>query len=239
MEENPDKEAIQVSGWDELVVVGLLICVAAIACWELAKYAVKFGWKQYKAARRSMKLQHVKRVAAEAARKEIEEASKREREPERCSTSSSMSRPSTLRRRPEFPQHDEVRQEPQTPPAQTPVLQSVSPGFTSGEEAYLPQERERVIKDTLSLMTTEALKEALRCVALPVSGLKADQVMRLVPVLGVNEPRAGSSQPSTRQLKYVLWLWRNKSLSGRVSLGWHDVATRSEISRWIQRWKSV
>ncbi|CAE7884617.1 RE1 [Symbiodinium sp. KB8] len=106
------KEAIQVSGWDELVVVGLLICVAAIACWELAKYAVKFGWKQYKAARR-----------------------------------------------PEFPQHDEVRQEPQTPPAQTPVLQSVSPGFTSGEEAYLPQERERVIKDTLSLMTTEALKE--------------------------------------------------------------------------------
>ena len=238
MLENPDKEAIQVSGWDELVVVGLLICVAAIACWELLKCAVKFGWKQYKSAKRSMKLQHVKRVAAEAARKEIEEVSRRDREPEQRSASSSTSRPSTIRRRPEFPLHDEVRQEPQTPPARAPVPQSVSPGLSGEEGAYLPHERERVIKDTLSLMTSEALKEALRCVGLPVSGLKVDQVTRLIPVLGVNEPRAGSSQPSTRQLKYVLWLWRHKSLSGRVTLEWHDVATRSEISRWIQRWKS-
>ncbi|CAE7758600.1 RE1 [Symbiodinium sp. CCMP2456] len=236
--DNPDKEAIQVSGWDELVVVGLLICVAAIACWELMKHVARFAWKQYKSAKKTMKMQHVKRVAAEAARKEIEEAMQRSGE-QLLSGHSSSSTSAPRRRSVGFHSKEESLPEPQTPPLRAQTSPFTSPGVPSEEEAYLPQERERVIKDTLSLMTTEGLKEALRCVGLLVSGLKCDQVARLVPVLGVNEPRAGSSQPSTKQLKYVLWLWRVKSLSGRVILGWHDIATRSEISRWIQRWKST
>ena len=237
--DNPDKEAIQVSGWDELVVVGVLICLAAIACWELLKHVVKMAWRQYKSAKREAKLQHVKRVAAEAARKEIEEARKKNEEEGRELFASSRTRSTSMMRRRSVNFNPEVEPtaEPQPSPARSLASPCQSPGIPSEDEIFLPQERERVLRDTLSLMTIEALKEALRCVGQPVSGLKSDLITRLLPVLGVMEPRAGSVQPSTRQYKYILWLWRSKSLAGRVVLSWHDVATRSQVSQWIQRYK--
>ena len=266
--ENPDKEAIQVTGWDELMVMALLVGIATIAVWEFTKHAAKFLWKQYKMAQKTAKMERVNKVAAETARREVAEASKVMHTEPVDDLSTAMPRtamprtamprtamPSTAMSTREVETHatsgsftplrlrsQRVTEDPVTPPTQEPESNprfSASPVVPREAEAYLPAERERVIKDTLILMTVEALRESLRCVGLPVSGLKADLIARLAPVLGLREPGAGSMQPTTKQLKYVLWLWREKSLSGRCSLTWHDVATRSEISRWIARWKEA
>ena len=87
-----------------------------------------------------------------------------------------------------------------------------------------------MVRDTLNLMTTEYLREALRCVGAPVSGLKKDLIERLAAFLGEREPGAGGVQPTTKQLKYVLYIWRVRSLNGRCMLSWHDLATRSAVS---------
>ena len=99
------------------------------------------------------------------------------------------------------------------------------------------EERPRVIHDTLKLMTVERLQQALRFLGMPVTGLKADLIERLSVQLGHQEPGAGSTQPTTKQLKFVLCLWRKRDLQGRVVLTWDDVATRSAISDWIHRHK--
>ena len=91
-------------------------------------------------------------------------------------------------------------------------------------------DRPRVIGDTLSLMTVEALQQGLRKTGHPVSGIKQDLISRLSPELDLREPGPGSQHPTTKQLKYVLWLWREKSLSGRVALKWEDLSTRSATS---------
>ena len=98
-------------------------------------------------------------------------------------------------------------------------------------------DRQRVVKDTLSLMTVEALQQALRRTGHPVTGLKQDLVAWLSPELDLREPGPGSMQPSTKQLKYVLWLWRERDLTGRVALKWEDVSTRTAISSWIAAYK--
>ena len=54
--------------------MGLLVGIAAIAVWEFAKCMTKFAWRQYKAAKKADKLRRVKRLAAEAARREVKEA---------------------------------------------------------------------------------------------------------------------------------------------------------------------
>eukprot|EP00439_Symbiodinium_sp_Y106_P056472 s367_g7.t3 len=53
---NEGQDGIQVSGWDELLIVSGMLCVTAIACWELAKYLFRLCWKAYKGARKSIKL---------------------------------------------------------------------------------------------------------------------------------------------------------------------------------------
>eukprot|EP00439_Symbiodinium_sp_Y106_P007460 s15125_g1.t1 len=149
--EGAEKEAIQISGADELMLVTALVCVAAIAIWELVKLIARWCWKWFKSTKKARKLDAVRRLAADAAMRE----------------------------------------------------------------------------DTLSLMTVEALQQALRRTGHPVTGLKQDLVARLSPELDLREPGPGSMQPSTKQLKYVLWLWRERDLTGRVALKWEDVSTRT------------
>ena len=69
-----DKEAIPVSGLDELVVVGILVCIAAIALWELGKTISRFIWRQHKTAKKADRLNRVRKLAAEAANKEVSKA---------------------------------------------------------------------------------------------------------------------------------------------------------------------
>ena len=53
------KEAIQMSGTAELLVVSTLMCIAAIAFWEFLKFAAKWCMKQYKATKKARKLEVV------------------------------------------------------------------------------------------------------------------------------------------------------------------------------------
>ncbi|CAE7439048.1 RE1 [Symbiodinium microadriaticum] len=231
------KEDIPISGWDELLVVSVMLCISAIACWELSKYALNMGWKYYKGKKKEMKLNRVRRMAADAAMREVEvaERSRSDESAMRGSTSSTESgsqleqrgaSPSGLLRR-------RVLDEDRTRSSSSGIRTDAA----TTTEGAVSNERIRVIKDVLNLMTVERLREALRFVGLPVSGIKQDVVDRLAPQLGYNEPGAGSTQPTTKQLKYVLYLWRRRDLQGRVVLTWPDIANRQEISSWIHRHK--
>ena len=94
------------------------------------------------------------------------------------------------------------------------------------------QERRRACHDVRALMVCEDLRAALRHEGLAVSGLKEDLIGRLVPVL-----HTGSS--TSRQLKYVLYIWRTRSLDYRCKLLWNDINHRGRISLWIARWKEA
>ena len=65
-----------------------------------------------------------------------------------------------------------------------------------------------------------------------VTGLKEDLCERLVP-------RLASTDVTDRQLRYVLYLWRQKSLSYRCKLRWEDINTKYRISARISRWKDA
>ena len=95
-------------------------------------------------------------------------------------------------------------------------------------------ERERVVKDTLGLMTVQNLKDGLTAEGLPTSGIKCDLVRRLGARLGDEPPP--SHLPTTRQLRYVLYTWRHKHLAGRTQLMWIHLATRTATSEWLARW---
>eukprot|EP00439_Symbiodinium_sp_Y106_P005509 s2740_g1.t1 len=44
--------------------------------------------------------------------------------------------------------------------------------------------------------------------------------------------------PTARQLRFVLWLWREKDMSGRHMLRYHEVCDRTRISALISQWNS-
>ena len=200
--ENSDKEAIPVSGIDELMVVGILVCIAAIALWELGKTVTKFVWRQYKAAKRADKLGRVRKMAAEAARREVSEATFATSNTEHEATAISPLRLRARRctseeERPEaasagmLPTEAAISSTPARMKSRPSIELPTSPGTSSLDlpseadaVAHLPSERVRVVRDTLGLMTNESLREALRCVGAPVSGLKKDLIERLVYFLG-------------------------------------------------------
>ena len=114
-----------------------------------------------------------------------------------------------------------------------------SPGAQSsvsgGQEDL--QERSRVVKDVLKLLSCEELKAALRSQGYLTSGLKEDLIARLAPVFDPSSER--SNLPTLRQLKFVLWLWREKGLQRRCHLRWTDIFTKLSISQFLHLWKDV
>ncbi|CAE7229830.1 RE1, partial [Symbiodinium sp. CCMP2456] len=92
----------------------------------------------------------------------------------------------------------------------------------------------RISEDVCRLMTCESLREGLRTEALPVSGLKDDQVCRLGGRLA--ELAHANTGPTAKQLRYVLWLWREKDMSGRHNLKYCEVCDRARISSLIAQW---
>ena len=238
-----EKEAIQISGFDELLLVTTLVCVAAIAIWQFGKLATKWCWRQYKGTKRARRLDNVRRLAAEAAVREVQSAGQGDVNSDEDVPTTSMASTSTRAKARSRPSVTRTTRAPSTPsPREVQEQHLWSPGSS---EAYNPRgeyptrsvndftDRPRVVRDTLSLLTVEALQQALRRTGHPVTGLKQDLTARLSPELDLRQPGPGSMQPSTKQLKYVLWLWREKDLSGRVALRWEDISTRSAISSWI------
>ena len=230
-EDDDETTSVKLAGWDELLFISGCICIAAILTWELLKYFTRTMWRFYKHAKKEIKLDHVRRIAAEAARREVLEVERhrRARSPtvsnERMTKATGQQEDSSLRTRPKAAMR--VTRTP-SPPVRTPT-EIFSPG-TPGLN-----ERPRVIRDTLDLMTVERLKQALRFLGMPTTGIKVDLIERLGLQLGHEEPGAGSAQPTTKQLKFVLYIWRKRDLQGRTVLTWGDISTRTAISEWISQ----
>ena len=130
---------------------------------------------------------------------------------------------------------------PSTPPRRpTQRASTMSPGDRDGwmrsEEVQLSGgEARRVCFDTVMLMRLEEIREGLRINGLPLSGLKSDAAARLAEIL--SQQIGTRSGPTVRQMKYLLWLWRDRNLSGRTLLSWACLESRTEASRTIARWK--
>ena len=90
--------------------------------------------------------------------------------------------------------------------------------------------RLRVVKDTLSLLTVTELQAGARLEGVPVTGIKADLVDRLAPCF----MSGGEEQPTTRQLKYVLYIYARRA---QCKLKYENIRPKSTVSDWIASWK--
>ena len=135
------------------------------------------------------------------------------------------------------------RRAPSTPPRRSmPQTPTTSPGdldgWTRSEDLQANGgEARRVCFDTVMLMRLEEIREGLRMNGLLLSGLKRDAAARLADILF--QQIGTNSGPTIRQMKYLLWLWRERNLSGRTLLSWACLDSRTEASRTIARWKSI
>ena len=129
------------------------------------------------------------------------------------------------------------RQRVRTPsPRTNPSMPVASPGSMSSNDQGDYAEVTRVAKDLCMIMTCEALREGLRTEGLQVSGLKTDQAARLGSRLA--ELSLLPSGATLRQMKYVLWLWRSKDMSGKYAVRYCELNDRRRISALIHAWKS-
>ena len=189
-----EKEDIKVSGIDELLFLTKLICICAIAVWELVAWASKHYVRYCKSAKKAQQLKRVSQLAARAAREEVDAAS--------SSTSRRVSsgvmtealgedvpfdqpvlapperrQGETARRG--YPEAVNTMQQVELPeerphlsPPPTSTVRRRSVGGTETEENT---ELERVCHDVWMLMTTEALKDAPRSQELMTSAVQQDQ----------------------------------------------------------------
>ena len=86
-------------------------------------------------------------------------------------------------------------------------------------------------------MTVQHLKDALITEGMMSTGIKEDLVRRLGE-RGLDEP-PHSGQPTTKQLRFILYTWNHRRLSSRTQLGWSNVMTRLTASEWLARWKDA
>ena len=91
--------------------------------------------------------------------------------------------------------------------------------------------------DVLNLLTVKNLKIGLEAEGRALTGIKTDLVRRLAILLGDEPPPEG--RPTTRQLRYVLYIWRHQRLAGRTEITWDMVSSKSMVPQWIARWKEA
>ena len=218
------KEPLAATGWEELTFLLVLSCVAVIGVWEAFKATFGFYKRWIKGARKSRKLKKVSELAAEAAKREVASQAGMSLTSERSSdlrfaagaSSSSWNEAfeePALRRRPtrstatsplSRPQHQAASVGSVAPPRRrAPTEEEVlpSPGAQSSVSGGLEDldERARVVKDVLSLLTCEELRAGLRAQGYLTTGVKSDLVDRFsvtfFPASGRND------LPTVRQLK--------------------------------------
>ena len=136
---------------------------------------------------------------------------------------------------------DELRPQSFTPPRVPSFQVPATPEdreTPAREEEYVPSdEAVRVCVDTVMLMRLEEIREGLRLNGLMLSGVKADAAARLAEVLRAQ--LGTGSGPTLRQMKYLLWLWRERNLSGKTLLSWSCLRSRGDASRTIARWRGL
>ena len=126
---------------------------------------------------------------------------------------------------------------PETPPIPRPRRRTPSPTASPLRDDPGQFERERVAADVLNLLTVKNLKIGLEAEGRALTGIKTDLVRRLAILLGDEPPPEG--RPTTRQLRYVLYIWRHQRLAGRTEITWDMVSSKSMVSQWIARWKEA
>ena len=253
-----EKEPLRASGMDELLLVAGAVAIVAVVLWEAGKFLYRCC---VKGARRQSKIHKLRELARLTAELEIERLESKEQSPSgtavqeavqeaffeamrsggsepprqvpvATSSSSSSNRVAGRERDAVTP-----RASPLLHPRDSPGTHSVA--SSQDDDVTNFSDRTRLCKDVLSLMTCESLKVGLRTEGLTVSGLKADQVARLMLRLTPDPSFVvlGRALPTDRQLRFVLWLWRHRHLQGRCQLEWSDVFTKESASRWIHKWK--
>ena len=252
------KSPLPATGWEELAFLLVLTCVAVIGVWEASKAIFRSYRRWAKGSRKFRKLKRVSDIASEAAKREVASQAGMSLLSERSSdlafaSSAASSRisaaseePLFRRRRDELTQasasQDMTAATPVTPQRQRAQVEEEmlpSPGAQSSVSAGLEdlQERARVVRDVLMLLSCEELRVALRSQGFLTSGVKADLVDRFS---GVLFPSSGRTDlPTVRQLKYLLWLWREKALRQKCTLKYTDIISKTAISQWLYRWKDI
>ena len=250
---------IQVDG--DLVGTFMLVLMGlgALLIWEGLKWLCDELYHVYTpgaSKRRLKKLRKLQQATTEAIEKELErlhgeETTTTPRRPMASSTMSSTTPTLRLRGAREeesarparspadyTPEHEPSPNERQGDfvPTSTPErLRRPTPPMPSRVQlADSDGEIQRACEDVCKLMTCECLREALRSEGLPVSGLKDDQARRLGARLA--QLVQTDHGPTARQLRYVLWLWRDRDLSGRHTLHYYEVCEKRRISALIAQW---
>ena len=251
------KEPLRVAGFDELMLVACAVAVAAILVWEIFKTLFRCCVRGYRKQSKLSRLRELARLTAEleidrlqSEQEAVSGATVRDTVQEVLTgpvvQSALESEPRRSAEPPLAEQSMREREEAVTPRVMQGAPMRQSPGASSvasslDDDPTNANDRWRLCKDVLGLMTCESLKRGLRTEGLTVSGLKGDQVARLALRLGPdpNFIVLGRKLPSDRQLRYILWLWRHRHLQGRCQLEWADVFTRENASRWIHQWKEA
>ena len=264
-EDSPRDQGVQV-GWDTVsILVVLLAILGALCIWELIRRGFIIFINEYTPgadSRRLKRLRKLQTATTKAIERELTRLQRQQEDdgmaqPTMPRSSPSQQSASTMRTETSETQNglqasssssrregpDETlrlrsRGVQRTPsPRARPSANILSPThcsppLRSDEEA---DDNERVVHDVCYLLQADILTEALRTEGLPVSGLKEDKTRRISARLcSLMITRSG---PTVRQLKYVLWLWRVKSMSGRHALRYHEINDRGRVSSLIAQWK--
>ena len=248
------KDPLPMTGTSELLMLVAMTCIAAVAIWELIKWAYATFVPMVCGTKKSRRLKRLRELARAAAEAEVErwidDGAQHQGEDiignvrrTLRATSSDPGPAAVQERLPEAPLEVEATPSPR---GRSPVVSRTSafggtrpptpPIPRSPDEGFL--ERGRVVHDVLALMTTQHLREGLVQEGLPVTGLKEDLINRLVPRLGTAD-HFPATLPTTRQFRYLLYIWRHRGLSGRTQIRWATVSSRTTISAWIANWKEA
>ena len=224
------KDPLPVTGTSELLMLVVMTCIAAVAVWELVKWAYATLVPMICGTKKSRRLKKLRELARAAAEAEVErwmdDGAQHQSEDiigsvrRTLRATSSDPGPAVVQERlPEVPL--EVERTP-SPRGRSPVASRTSafggtrpptpPIPRSPDEGFL--ERGRVVHDVLALMTIQHLREGLVQEGLPVTGLNEDLINRLVPRRGTAD-HFPATLPTKRQFRYLLYIWRHRGLSGK------------------------
>ena len=232
--------------WDMAgVFMVLLMILGSLVLWEALKWGVVELYREWTpgaSARKLKRLRRLREATTQAIERELDRLSEgkdpkpaigttyHDETPSRESTRLSPSpSPGPL---PEV--NSETKYRETTPVRLRPSTPLSSPSTTSqGEESE--DEIQRVSRDTLLLMSCENLREGLRLEGCQVSGIKEDLASRLGRILA--QRVLVHRSPTVKQLRFLLYLWRHRDLSGKVTLTWSSVTDKQSASRTIAYWQ--
>ena len=260
-EDSPRDQGVQVD-WDTVSVLVVLLAILGTLCiWELIRWGVIVFVNEYTpgaSSRRLRRLRKLQTATTRAIEQELTRLQRQEEDEAMTPPGRQDPGPSARSQTPDVPRdrrimasssssgregdNDTLRlrsrgvQRTPSPRAQPSTMMyspsRSSPPIRSDDDT---EDKERVVYDVCYLLQADFLTEALRTEGLPVSGLKEDKTRRISTRLSsLMTERSG---PTVKQLKYVLWLWRVKKMSGRHSLRYHEINDRGRVSSLIAQWK--